>query len=167
MLCYYWYYIFVLFTINIYFKKLQKHVIRLCNVQEKAALSKTWQLTPKQYQKINGTKAQRNKLKVVDLQHDPIRMLTPPLHPIRSRAWSRPRTSWRDYVSQVGSWVSHQELEEVAGERAVWASWLQLLPPQPQPVWAAENGWMVQGKKNMWIWFWGWAVALNSQAFGG
>ncbi|TWW67330.1 hypothetical protein D4764_02G0003710 [Takifugu flavidus] len=46
----------------------------------------------------------------------------------------RPRTRWGDYVSQL-AWerlgIPLDELEEVAGEREVWASLLRLLPPRP------------------------------------
>ncbi|TWW66919.1 hypothetical protein D4764_20G0009510 [Takifugu flavidus] len=46
----------------------------------------------------------------------------------------RPRTRWRDYISRL-AWeqlgVPPEELMEVAGERAVWASLLKLLPPRP------------------------------------
>ncbi|TWW62757.1 hypothetical protein D4764_04G0014040 [Takifugu flavidus] len=48
----------------------------------------------------------------------------------------RPRTRWRDYVFQL-VWerlgIPLDELEEVAGEREVWASLLRLLPPRPDP----------------------------------
>ncbi|TWW56043.1 hypothetical protein D4764_08G0000300 [Takifugu flavidus] len=48
------------------------------------------------------------------------------------RGW--PRTRWRDYISRL-AWerlgVPPEELMEVAGERAVWASLLKLLPPRP------------------------------------
>ncbi|KAI3357344.1 hypothetical protein L3Q82_015493, partial [Scortum barcoo] len=48
----------------------------------------------------------------------------------------RPRTRWRDYVSQL-IWerlgVPPEELEEVSGVREVWASLLRLLPPRPGP----------------------------------
>ncbi|TWW64247.1 hypothetical protein D4764_03G0012550 [Takifugu flavidus] len=43
-------------------------------------------------------------------------------------------TRWRDYISRL-AWerlgVLPEELMEVAGERAVWASLLKLLPPRP------------------------------------
>ncbi|TWW77701.1 hypothetical protein D4764_12G0010910 [Takifugu flavidus] len=46
----------------------------------------------------------------------------------------RPRTRWRDYVSRL-VWerlgIPPDELEEVAGEREVWASLLRLMPPRP------------------------------------
>uniref|UniRef100_A0A669BJZ3 Reverse transcriptase domain-containing protein n=1 Tax=Oreochromis niloticus TaxID=8128 RepID=A0A669BJZ3_ORENI len=52
-------------------------------------------------------------------------------------AWERlgvPRTRWRDYISRL-AWerlgVPPDKLEEVAGEREVWASLLRLLPPRP------------------------------------
>ncbi|TWW61049.1 hypothetical protein D4764_05G0011390 [Takifugu flavidus] len=48
----------------------------------------------------------------------------------------RPRTHWRDFVSRL-VWeclgIPPDELEEVAGEREVWASLLRLLPPRPDP----------------------------------
>ncbi|KAK3519769.1 hypothetical protein QTP70_003908 [Hemibagrus guttatus] len=54
--------------------------------------------------------------------------------PTRKRPQGRPRTRWRDYVSQL-AWeclgVPLEELEEVSGEREVWASLLRLLPPRP------------------------------------
>ncbi|KAK3565347.1 hypothetical protein QTP86_007134 [Hemibagrus guttatus] len=52
--------------------------------------------------------------------------------PTGRRPRGRPRTRWRDYVSQL-AWerlgVPPEELEEVSGEREVWASLLRLLPP--------------------------------------
>ncbi|TWW54384.1 hypothetical protein D4764_0180610 [Takifugu flavidus] len=52
------------------------------------------------------------------------------------RPLGRPRTHWRDYVSRL-VWerlgIPPDELEEVAGEREVWASLLRLLPPRPDP----------------------------------
>ncbi|KAK3566178.1 hypothetical protein QTP86_028416 [Hemibagrus guttatus] len=54
--------------------------------------------------------------------------------PTGKRPWGRPRTRWRDYVSRL-AWerlgVPPEELEEVSGEREVWASLLRLLPPRP------------------------------------
>ena len=54
--------------------------------------------------------------------------------PARRRPQGRPRTRWRDYVSQL-AWerlgVPPEELEEVSGEREVWASLLRLLPLRP------------------------------------
>ncbi|TWW62752.1 hypothetical protein D4764_04G0013990 [Takifugu flavidus] len=48
----------------------------------------------------------------------------------RPRGW--PRTRWRDYISRL-AWerlgVPLEELMEVAGERAAWASLLKLLSP--------------------------------------
>ncbi|KAK3561554.1 hypothetical protein QTP86_008774 [Hemibagrus guttatus] len=44
--------------------------------------------------------------------------------PTGKRPRGRPRTRWRDYISP-------EELEEVSGEREVWASLLRLLPPRP------------------------------------
>ncbi|TWW59397.1 hypothetical protein D4764_06G0009270 [Takifugu flavidus] len=56
--------------------------------------------------------------------------------PSGRRPPGRPRTRWRDYVSRL-AWerlgIPPDELEEVAGEREVWASLLRLLPPQPDP----------------------------------
>ncbi|TWW75583.1 hypothetical protein D4764_13G0002450 [Takifugu flavidus] len=56
--------------------------------------------------------------------------------PSGRRPPGRPRTRWRDYVSRL-VWerlgIPPDELEEVAGEREVWASLLRLLPPQPDP----------------------------------
>ncbi|TWW80480.1 hypothetical protein D4764_01G0002950 [Takifugu flavidus] len=52
--------------------------------------------------------------------------------PSGRRPPGRPRTRWRDYVSRL-AWerlgIPPDELEEVAGEREVWASLLRLLPP--------------------------------------
>ncbi|KAK3547052.1 hypothetical protein QTP86_009569 [Hemibagrus guttatus] len=54
--------------------------------------------------------------------------------PTGKRPRGRPRTCWRDYVSQL-TWerlgVPPEELEEVSGEREVWASLLRLLPLRP------------------------------------
>ncbi|KAI3369206.1 hypothetical protein L3Q82_007445 [Scortum barcoo] len=54
--------------------------------------------------------------------------------PTGRRPRGRPRTRWRDYVSQL-AWerlgVPLEELEEVSGVREVWASLLRLLPPRP------------------------------------
>ena len=56
--------------------------------------------------------------------------------PTGKRPRGRPRTRWRDYVSQL-AWerlgVPREELDDVAGEREVWASLLKLLPPRPDP----------------------------------
>ncbi|TWW77475.1 hypothetical protein D4764_12G0008650 [Takifugu flavidus] len=56
--------------------------------------------------------------------------------PSGRRPPGRPRTRWRDYVSRL-VWerlgIPSDELEEVAGEREVWASLLRLLPPRPDP----------------------------------
>ncbi|TWW59254.1 hypothetical protein D4764_06G0007840 [Takifugu flavidus] len=56
--------------------------------------------------------------------------------PSGGRPPGRPRTRWRDYVSRL-AWerlgIPPDELEEVAGEREVWASLLRLLPPRPDP----------------------------------
>ncbi|TWW69186.1 R2DM Retrovirus-related Pol polyprotein from type II retrotransposable element, partial [Takifugu flavidus] len=55
--------------------------------------------------------------------------------PTGRRPRGRPRSRWRDYISGL-AWerlgVSPEELMEVAGERAVWASLLKLLPPRPE-----------------------------------
>ncbi|PWA24580.1 hypothetical protein CCH79_00011769 [Gambusia affinis] len=49
--------------------------------------------------------------------------------PTRRRPWGRLRTRCRDYVSWV-AWeclgIPPEELEQVAGEREVWASLLKL-----------------------------------------
>ncbi|KAK3506093.1 hypothetical protein QTP70_018234, partial [Hemibagrus guttatus] len=54
--------------------------------------------------------------------------------PTGKRPRGRPRTHWRDHVSRL-VWeslgVPPEELEEVPGEREVWASLLRLLPPRP------------------------------------
>ncbi|KAK3528856.1 hypothetical protein QTP70_011737 [Hemibagrus guttatus] len=54
--------------------------------------------------------------------------------PTGKRPRGRPRTHWRDYVSWL-AWerlrVPPEELEEVSGEREVWASLLRLLPLRP------------------------------------
>ncbi|TWW71626.1 hypothetical protein D4764_16G0001230 [Takifugu flavidus] len=56
--------------------------------------------------------------------------------PSSRRPPGRPRTRWKDYVSRL-VWervgIPPDELEEVAGEREVWASLLRLLPPRPDP----------------------------------
>ena len=63
--------------------------------------------------------------------------------PTGRRPRGRPRTRWRDYVSRL-AWerlgVPLEELDEVAGEREVWASLLRLLPPRPDPGYAEEDG---------------------------
>ncbi|TWW54275.1 hypothetical protein D4764_0276250 [Takifugu flavidus] len=54
--------------------------------------------------------------------------------PTGRRPRGRPRTRGRDYISRL-AWerlgVPPEKLMEVAGERAVWASLLKLLPPRP------------------------------------
>ncbi|TWW73533.1 hypothetical protein D4764_15G0009270 [Takifugu flavidus] len=54
--------------------------------------------------------------------------------PTGRRPHGRPRTRWTDYISCL-AWerlgVPPEELMEVAGERAVWASLLKILPLQP------------------------------------
>ncbi|KAK3524458.1 hypothetical protein QTP70_029309 [Hemibagrus guttatus] len=54
--------------------------------------------------------------------------------PTGKRPRGRPRTRWRDYVFRL-AWerlgVPPEELEEVSGDREVWASLLRLLPPRP------------------------------------
>uniref|UniRef100_A0A8C9VV72 ribonuclease H n=1 Tax=Scleropages formosus TaxID=113540 RepID=A0A8C9VV72_SCLFO len=56
--------------------------------------------------------------------------------PTGRRPQGRPRTRWRDYVSQL-AWerlgVPPEELEEVCGEKEVWGALLRLLPPRPGP----------------------------------
>ncbi|KAK0142203.1 hypothetical protein N1851_020089 [Merluccius polli] len=56
--------------------------------------------------------------------------------PTGRRPRGRPRTRWRDDVSRL-AWehlgIPQEELDEVAGEREVWASLLRLLPPRPDP----------------------------------
>ncbi|TWW62282.1 hypothetical protein D4764_04G0009290 [Takifugu flavidus] len=56
--------------------------------------------------------------------------------PSGRRPSGRPRTCWRNYVSRL-AWerlgMPPDELEEVAGEREIWASLLRLLPPRPNP----------------------------------
>ncbi|TWW81813.1 hypothetical protein D4764_01G0016280 [Takifugu flavidus] len=56
--------------------------------------------------------------------------------PSGRRPPGRPRTYWRDDVSRL-VWerlgIPPDELEEVAGEREVWASLLRLLPRRPDP----------------------------------
>ncbi|KAK0138211.1 putative uncharacterized transposon-derived protein F52C9.6 [Merluccius polli] len=56
--------------------------------------------------------------------------------PTGRRPRGRPRTRWRVYVSRL-AWerlgIPQEELDEVAGEREVWASLLRLLPPRPDP----------------------------------
>ncbi|TWW77426.1 hypothetical protein D4764_12G0008160 [Takifugu flavidus] len=56
--------------------------------------------------------------------------------PSGRRPPGRPRTRWRDFVSRL-VWerlgIPPDELEEVAGEREVWASLLRLLPPRTDP----------------------------------
>ncbi|GAA6083977.1 receptor-type tyrosine-protein phosphatase F-like, partial [Tachysurus ichikawai] len=57
-------------------------------------------------------------------------------YPTGRRPRGRPRTRWRDYVSRL-AWerlgIPPEELEEVSGEKEVWASLLSLLPPRPGP----------------------------------
>ncbi len=54
--------------------------------------------------------------------------------PTGRRRRGKPRTRWRDYVARL-AWerlgIPPEELEEVSGEREVWASLLRLLPPRP------------------------------------
>ena len=56
--------------------------------------------------------------------------------PTGRRPRGRPRTRWRDYVSLL-AWerlgIPRVELDEVVGEREVWASLLKMLPPRPDP----------------------------------
>ena len=55
--------------------------------------------------------------------------------PTSGRPRGRPRTRWRDCVSRL-AWerlgVPREELDDVAGEREVWNSLLELLPPRPE-----------------------------------
>ncbi|KAK3518183.1 hypothetical protein QTP70_033879 [Hemibagrus guttatus] len=56
--------------------------------------------------------------------------------PTGKRPRGRPRTRLRDYVSRLTRerlGIPPEELEEVSGEREVWASLLRLLPPRPSP----------------------------------
>ncbi|KAK5859728.1 hypothetical protein PBY51_021260 [Eleginops maclovinus] len=54
--------------------------------------------------------------------------------PTGKRPRGRPRTRWRDYISSL-TWerlgVPQSELVDVARERKVWGSLLELLPPRP------------------------------------
>ncbi|TWW67219.1 hypothetical protein D4764_02G0002600 [Takifugu flavidus] len=54
--------------------------------------------------------------------------------PTGRRPRGQPRTRWRDYISRL-AWerlgVPPEELMKLAGERAVWASLLRMLPPRP------------------------------------
>nr|XP_061826649.1 uncharacterized protein LOC133613269 [Nerophis lumbriciformis] len=54
--------------------------------------------------------------------------------PTGRRPRGRPRTRWEDYLSRL-AWeclgIPQEELDEVAGEREVWASLHRLLPPRP------------------------------------
>jgi len=56
--------------------------------------------------------------------------------PTGRRPRGRPRTRWRDYISQL-AWgrlgILRNELQSVAGEREAWVSLLGLLPPPPDP----------------------------------
>ena len=56
--------------------------------------------------------------------------------PTGRRPQGRPRTRWRDYVSRL-AWerlgIPREELDEVAGEREVWASCLGCCPRDPTP----------------------------------
>ncbi|KAK7944758.1 hypothetical protein WMY93_000486 [Mugilogobius chulae] len=71
--------------------------------------------------------------------------------PTGRRPRGRPRTRWRDYVSRL-SWerlgILPEELEEVCVDREVWASLLRLLPRDPTPDKAEENGWMESGRSD-------------------
>uniref|UniRef100_A0A3B3BDQ3 Cadherin domain-containing protein n=1 Tax=Oryzias melastigma TaxID=30732 RepID=A0A3B3BDQ3_ORYME len=67
--------------------------------------------------------------------------------PTGRRPRGRPRTRWRDYVSRL-AWkclgVPPEELEEVGGEREVWASLLDCCPRDPVPDKRKKmDGWMV------------------------
>ncbi len=56
--------------------------------------------------------------------------------PTGKRPRARPKTCWRDYVSQL-AWerlgIPPEVQDEVSREREVWASLLRLLPPRPGP----------------------------------
>ncbi|TWW59831.1 hypothetical protein D4764_06G0013610 [Takifugu flavidus] len=65
----------------------------------------------------------------------------------------RPRTRWRDYVSRL-AWerlgIPPDELEEVAGDREVWASLLRLRhPPRPDRI-SEEEATIVKNKSTPW-----------------
>ncbi|XP_054915029.1 uncharacterized protein LOC129378663 [Poeciliopsis prolifica] len=69
--------------------------------------------------------------------------ITPTVFQRVGRSQGRPRTCWRDHVSQLAwerLWVPPQELQEEAGDRKDWASFLKLLPPRSDPGLAADNG---------------------------
>ena len=55
-------------------------------------------------------------------------------HPAGRRPKGRPRTRWRDYISWL-AWerlgIPQSELVDVARERNVWGSLLELLPLRP------------------------------------
>ncbi|KAK5925540.1 hypothetical protein CgunFtcFv8_018055 [Champsocephalus gunnari] len=55
-------------------------------------------------------------------------------HPAGRRPRGRPRTRWRDYISSL-AWerlgIPQSELVDVAREKKVWGSLLELLPPRP------------------------------------
>ena len=54
--------------------------------------------------------------------------------PLGKRPRGRPRTRWRDYISSL-AWdrlgIPQEEVANVAREREVWSSQLELLPPRP------------------------------------
>ncbi|KAL3063618.1 hypothetical protein OYC64_000034 [Pagothenia borchgrevinki] len=54
--------------------------------------------------------------------------------PAGKRPRGRPRTRWRDYISWL-AWerlgIPQSELVDVARERNVWGSLLELIPPRP------------------------------------
>lgn len=64
--------------------------------------------------------------------------------PAGRRPRGRPRTRWRDYISNL-AWehlgIPQSELVNVAREREVWGPLLELLPPRPDPGQADEDGW--------------------------
>ena len=65
--------------------------------------------------------------------------------PHREETPRKSQDTWGDYVTRL-AWeclgILPEELEEVPGEREVWASLLRQLPLRPSPGSAEENGWM-------------------------
>jgi len=54
-----------------------------------------------------------------------------------------PRTCWRDYLSLLARErlrIPYKKLESVAGERDVWVSLRELLPPRPDLGKVENNG---------------------------
>ena len=52
--------------------------------------------------------------------------------PLGRALWGRPRARWRDYISKL-AWeclrIPQEEVANIARERDVWSSQLDLLPP--------------------------------------